>query len=226
MKFKIILLMTCMLMLCSSRPVFCDNGTASPSPPSMKLEDIISRVESRYDVTGFSATFYQESTLTAMQITDTAEGTAKFKRPGMMRWEYVKPERQQIITDGKTLWIYRPDENQVMLGSALAVFGDGKGASFLCDIRTLRKKFEIAFEGEDDENYVLNLAPREKSLELSKILLFISKKTFDAVKVATFTVYGDQTLIKLSNIIFNKDLDNHLFTFEIPEATDILKLEQ
>jgi len=26
----------------------------------------------------------------------------------MMRWEYEKPERQVIITDGKKLWIFRP----------------------------------------------------------------------------------------------------------------------
>ena len=80
------------------------------------MEEILKNVEKRYAASDFSTRFYQTLTLKAMDITDNATGRAFFKRPGMMRWEYEKPDRQIIITDSDTLWIYRPDDDQVMIG--------------------------------------------------------------------------------------------------------------
>ena len=34
------------------------------------------------------------------------------KKPGRMRWEYVKPQKKLMVADGKTLWIYEPDDEQ------------------------------------------------------------------------------------------------------------------
>jgi outer membrane lipoprotein carrier protein len=35
-------------------------------------------------------------------------GTAFFRRPGRMRWEYEKPEKNLFLVDGKTAWFYTP----------------------------------------------------------------------------------------------------------------------
>ncbi len=229
MKYKIITCVICLTLICVGRSAFC--GDIPPVPdnpaaaPSLNLEEIISRIESRYDVTGFSARFDQESTLKVMQITDTASGLAIFKRPGMMRWEYEIPEKQKIITNGKTIWIYRPEENQVMTGDALTVFGDGNGASFLSDIRTLRKKFTISFISEENDHYILKLVPKESRPDLLEIRLSIVTKTFDVVQVVTYNSFGDETKIKLSSLNFDKDIPDTLFSFEMPENIDILQLE-
>src|SRR5512139_1321965 len=98
------------------------------------LDYILKEVEKRYTATQFAADFLQESTIKAMEITDFASGRLYVRYPGMMRWEYEKPERQVIITDGQKLWIYRPQDNLVMVGGAPVFFRDGKGASFLSDI--------------------------------------------------------------------------------------------
>ena len=86
---------------------------AETALPDMTVDEILTKVEKRYKGPGFSATFDQASTLKAIGITDYANGRAWFKHPAKMRWEYQAPERQEIITDGLTLWIHRPDENQV-----------------------------------------------------------------------------------------------------------------
>ncbi|UCH20245.1 MAG: outer membrane lipoprotein carrier protein LolA, partial [Deltaproteobacteria bacterium] len=103
--------------------------------PQLALNEIISKVEKIYDVPGFTAHFVQESTIKAMEITDAASGKIFVKRPGMMRWVYEKPYKQIIITNGQKLWIYKPEDNQVMLGKAPSFFGDGKGAGFLADMK-------------------------------------------------------------------------------------------
>jgi outer membrane lipoprotein carrier protein len=105
--------------------------TALASESGLTLEQILDRMEKHYTGNSFRAEFVQESTVKAMEITDFATGKIFVRYPGKMRWEYAKPEKQVIITDGLKLWIYRPADNQVMTGSAPAFFSDGKGASFL-----------------------------------------------------------------------------------------------
>ena len=85
---------------------------------NLSLDQILEGMEKRYANSRFFAKFFQESTIKAMEITDFASGKVYVRHPGKMRWEYEKPDRQIIITDGFKLWIYRPEDNQVMTGSA------------------------------------------------------------------------------------------------------------
>jgi outer membrane lipoprotein carrier protein len=198
-----------------------------PDDLSLSLDEIITHVEKRYSVAGFSAQFSQTSTIKAMDITDTASGTAYFKRPGKMRWEYETPERQTIITDGNTLWVYRPDDNQVMIGKAPSFFKGGKGFSFLSDMKEIRQKFKMSLEKEGPEGFfVLKLLPKEKTVDIVKILLTISKATFDVVEIVTYNSYGDQTRFVFSNIQFKKKIDDSLFHFNIPKDVEVLHLDE
>lgn len=193
----------------------------------LSLEQILDRIEARYSGSGFAADFEQASTLKAMDITDHAVGRIMVKRPGKMRWEYDKPEKQVIITDGHKLWIYRPAENQVMVGSAPAFFRDAKGASFLSDIKILRRKFSIALtSGPEDIFYQLRLVPTDKSLDVSDVRLTVTQNTFTVIRVATDNIYGDETRIELFNIKFNPGLDDALFSFKIPPGADVVQMDQ
>lgn len=190
------------------------------------LHEIIRNVEKRYEVPGFTANFVQVSTIKAMEISDFASGNIFVKRPGMMRWEYEKPQKQLIITNGDKLWIYKPEDNQVMLGQAPSFFGDGKGAGFLADIKILRRKFKISFAKQKDDRYfILTLVPLEDTIELAEILLSVSKSTYTVDKIVTYNSYGDENRIDLIDSRFDVSPDDSLFTFTIPEGVDILQLE-
>jgi len=229
MKFKA----TLILFICFffSQAVFSQDLSQAldlkPNVSNLSPDDIIKKVETRYTVPGFSANFFQVSTIKAMKITDTAYGRAFFKRPDKMRWEYEKPDRQTIITDGNTLWIYRPEDNQVMFGNAPSFFGDGKGFSFLSDMKLMQNKFSIILEKKAEDDYhVLKLVPREKTFDVSVIYLSVSKKTFDIVKIVTYNSYGDETRIELSDIQFKQKIDDSMFSFKIPQGVEVLHLDE
>ncbi len=206
--------------------------TATPADAAARqagagLTEIISRVEQRYDVPGFSAAFHQLSTIKAMDISDEATGKLFVKRPGKMRWEYEQPIPQVIITNGTRLLVYRPEDNQVMLGKSPAFFGDGKGAGFLADIRLLRRKFEITPAPETDPLlYALRLRPVEGSLDVSEIYLYISKTDYTVKQVITYNVYGDKTAIELIDSTFDTIPKEGLFDLSIPEGADVLTLDE
>lgn len=206
-------------------PLTGSSASGGESFPS--LDEIIDRVESRYAVPGFSLLFFQQSTLKAMDITDSASGRIFIKRPGMMRWEYEKPERQIIVTDGRELWVYRPEDNQVIVGKAPYFFGEGRGAGFLSDMTLIRKAFFI-LPGKKTrkDHYQVKLLPREKTMDIANIDLMISKETFDLVQVDTFNEFGDETRIFLSDFQVHPDLDVDLFRFSVPEGADIVHLDE
>jgi outer membrane lipoprotein carrier protein len=200
---------------------------ALAAEPNLSLEKILDGIENRYANSAFSAKFLQESTIKAMEITDFASGMVYVRHPGMMRWEYDKPDKQVIITDGFKLWIYRPEDNQVMTGSAPNFFRDGKGASFLSDIKLIREKFNISLlKSESNFFYELKLMPIEKTLDISDIRLSVSKNTFNIVRVVTYNFYGDETRIEFLNPKFNVQLDDSLFSFKIPKGVDVLTINE
>jgi outer membrane lipoprotein carrier protein len=202
-------------------------GSANAQPSAPKPEDIIAGVEKRHSGSGFSARFTQTSTLKEMDITDSASGSIFVKHPGMMRWEYENPDRQLFITDSQTLWVFRPEDNQVMVGEAPAFFGSGKGASFLSDMKQLRENFTIRHEQMDtDLFYVLTLTPKMQKMDVSVIYLSISKTMYDIVQIATLNSYGDETRIVFHDLRFNQGYDNNFFKFDIPAGTDVLSLDQ
>ncbi|MGE0086919.1 MAG: outer membrane lipoprotein carrier protein LolA [Desulfococcaceae bacterium] len=191
------------------------------------MDEILTGVEKRYSGKGFIAYFTQKSTIKAMDITDTAEGKVFIKRPGMMRWEYEKPEKQIILTDGEQLWIFKPDDNQVMTGTSPAYFGDGKGASILSDIRLIREKFTVSAQTHrDSEYYKFILLPKVKKPDLASLHLFIAKKSNDIERIVTYNAYEDETLIEMTHLQFDQTIDDSVFSFQIPEGADVVQLEE
>ncbi|MEE8398836.1 MAG: outer membrane lipoprotein chaperone LolA [Desulfobacterales bacterium] len=200
---------------------------SAPPVSVLTLEKILAGIENRYAAPGFSARFEQVSTIKAMDISDSASGEIFVKRPGKMRWVYERPDRQTIITDGKTLWVYKPDDRQVILGGYPTFFGDGKGAGFLTDMKLIRETFNIRLNGVDGNgDYMLILLPKKKTFSISIVRLLISEKAFDILEITTANADGDETRIRLKGIRFLETLSDALFSFEIPEGVDVLRMEQ
>lgn len=189
----------------------------------LTADQIMVNLEKKYSVPGFVAKFIQMSTLKAMEISDVAEGRILVKRPGMMRWEYEKPDKQTVVTDGESIWIYRPDDNQVMVGKAPEFFGAGKGASFLSDISIIRHNFSVTIKNDSDKYFVLKLIPNEKRVDLSYVNLYIFKSTFEIAKIVIYNLYDDETEIKLIDSKFVDNPDS-VFSFKIPKGVEVLKM--
>lgn len=200
-------------------------GQADPASDIDPLVDeILNAVEKRYASSAFEARFEIESTLKAMQVTDTASGRLLVQYPGKMRWEYEEPDPMLFVTDGTTLWMYQPQERQVTVGKADEILGGSQGASFLSDIRLLRSQFQIELDpGGSDERVRLKLTPRQDSFDIAHITMTIARSTHDVVEVLTVNQYEDRTRIVFHEIAFQQRFPASLFHFDIPEGVDVLQ---
>ena len=191
-----------------------------------ETQEILSRMEKKYAGRDFSADFHQISTLTALEITETASGKVYFSHPGKMRWEYLVPTRNKIISDGNTLWIYRPDENQVVKGNAQAFFATGAGGAFLSNISLVREQYSAHTQKNpsDADHITLILEPRKASPEIQAIHIRILKKNDHIVQVKTINPYGDETILEFWKIEFKKT-PPEVFAFRVPEGVDVIDME-
>ncbi len=198
-----------------------------PASAAISASELVRQLEARYGGGGFTARFEQVSTLKVMDITDTASGLAYFKEPGMMRWEYVKPEPQQIITDGKKIWIYKPLDNQVMIGEAPALLRDEHGVSFLAAVRSIKEKNQISLDQDrtGENAYALKLVPIQRTNEMGAIYLYVSKKNGLIEEIETINAYEDTTRIVFSDIHLDDSVDTSLFAFETPIDADVILLD-
>ena len=164
----------------------------------------------------------------AMGMVDTAKGHLYFGRPGMMRWHYKIPEEYLIIADGVTVWIYRPEENQVMVGRSVDYFGSEGGADFFSKPGELAKEFIVELAPQklqEKDHYVLRLVPRTERPSLAELCLFISKETFDVAKSVSSNVFGDETTLRFERYRFDRAIDPSLFVFEIPSGAEVVQLQ-
>lgn len=202
-------------------------GAPSAQSGATNVDDILDRVIARYEGPGFRVRFVQTSTLKAMNITDSAAGQIFIKRPGMMRWEYDTPSAQTIVSDGTDLWIYRPEDNQVMHGAAPAFFSGGKGAGFLSDMNRIRQDFDATLaRPESPDVYAVKLTPKKTTYDVSAIHLMVSIHTDEVVALITRNAYGDETRFELIDYRFDQVLAPSLFQFAIPEGAEVLTLDQ
>src|SRR5258708_17859556 len=84
-----------------------------PLADRKEAAEIASRMEARYrSAKPLQATFL-ERYIENGGVLRTEAGTAYFRRPGKMRWEYERPEEDLFLVDGKTAWFYVPADHTV-----------------------------------------------------------------------------------------------------------------
>jgi outer membrane lipoprotein-sorting protein len=88
-------------------------GITTAGKQSKQAEAIVRLLEARYhSASTWRATFLERYSEGPRDIR-LESGTAYFRRPGRMRWEYEAPEKKLFIADGRTVWFYVPADKTV-----------------------------------------------------------------------------------------------------------------
>lgn len=74
---------------------------------------IVSLLEARYGKARTLQATFLESYRENGRLVRMESGTAYFRRPGKMRWEYESPEKNVFVVDGKNAWFYVPADHTV-----------------------------------------------------------------------------------------------------------------
>lgn len=217
----------------------------SAASPTASLKEVVSSLETGYvNLQDVQADFAQKTTIATVKREQKGSGELLLKRPAsataMFRFNYTKP-KQQIISNGKNIWFYTPENKQVLVSDVSTMFAGGNSIalSYLTGLGHVSRDFDISFAAEPldaDGNYQLILTPKKASSVLSKLELTVSsavvsqfrsygvvKSIFPVVSSTVHDLAGNQTRIDYMRTRVNKGIANSKFNFKIPAGVEVIK---
>jgi len=192
-------------------------------------QEVLNEIQNRYEKTNdYESNFIQEYIGKVMRQPNRGEGKVYFKKKGMMRWDYTVPN-QKLISDGHTLWYYQPEEKQVLVSDVSSVLKERTPLAFLAGEGNLSRDFNLLNLNESvsqkEDNYVVELSPKEPLATLSKLILTVDKKTYSVLQADVFDGLGNVTRTRFIDIKTNAGLSNSFFQFTIPPGTEVIKMQ-
>ena len=200
---------------------------AAPSPKEQGRA-LARRVQRFYASTrDFSARFTQRYTYLAIGRVEDSEGTVQVKKPGLVRWDYEKPDRRVIYLENRTLWIWRPDDQEAQVRENFGGDQLSSAFTFLWGKGDLLREFAPRASAGAPQGVpagdVLELAPLKPVSGVSK-LVFVVAKDGQVMATVVTNPQGDVNQMIFSAAKVNQGLPDALFHFEPPKGAYVQKL--
>lgn len=171
--------------------------------------------------TTFQATFLQTTIDQQSQILQHSSGTMMMMRPNHFRFETQKPEHQIVVTDGKTMWIYDVDLQQVTKQSIQK--GPINPAKLLSgNVSDLVKQFNVSEQMQKEaEATAFILTPKQPNPDFKSIQIIFHNNQLTRMKIVGSM--RQTSIFDFTHIIINAHLSPTLFQLNTPKNVDVLQ---
>lgn len=152
-------------------------------------------------------------------IVGSSRGMLALEAPRLFRWQVTDPYRQLIVADGKKVWVYEPDLQQVTVRDQGAEEAHSP-LTVLTDLSQLDKEFKATDAGTRDGLEWLRLVSRSKDPQFE-----YAEIGFDAGgprRMVFKDTIGNRTEIAFSGWQRNPALPADTFVFVPPKGADVV----
>lgn len=189
---------------------------ASAADARQQLERFVAEIQSA------TGSFTQQVADDRGQLRQSQSGEFAFQRPGLFRWQTVKPYAQLVVSDGKLLRQYDPDLAQVTERPV----GESIGASpaaILFGSGSLDEAFEVTQQPDRDGLAWLRARPRTGDAGFAHVDIGF----LDGLprRLELLDAFGQTTRIGLSDITANPKLASGIFDLEVPADVDVVRVQ-
>jgi outer membrane lipoprotein carrier protein len=186
---------------------------------------IVARVQKYYDATKSLKAKFDQELQSPTTGTKKASGEVLLKKPGKMRWDYATPEKKLMVSDGATLWVYEPEDEQ-------AVKQEVKGStltaqlSFLVGEGKLAQEFDASttkLDGLPPDTLALKMVPKSGTVAYRYLVFIVDGKSGQVRQTIIYDQQGGSNKLSFSDVQQNKSIDDGKFKFTPPAGTQIIK---
>ena len=169
---------------------------------------------------------YEKVSTFEADFTHSVKGTVKIKKPGKMKWGYGAPDTQILISDGKNLWLYVPEEEQATRVPVESIYSSNTPALFLAGKGKLTRSFNVESVSEENRNILVTLVPKNEDQGLARLILHANKKNYQITGSTVYDKLGNKTDIRFSRIRINREIPEEQFQLKTPPGVEILDYTQ
>lgn len=199
-------------------------GAAHAAPT---VDAVVAGIQAFYgDAADLKASFTQTYTYKVYNRKQVSTGKVFFKKPGKMRWDYQTPARKLFVSDGATLWVYEPDENQAfkrgLKSSQLPV-----ALTFMTGEGKLADEFTSSLlESKDPAIHKVKLVPKRHQGDYKSLVLTVDAKTFAVQASTVIDPVGNTNYVAFSDVQTNAGLPDQGFAFSPPAGVQVITGEK
>lgn len=200
-------------------------GLLAPDPAALTADQVASELQKLYEGTrDFKAAFEQTYQSAIRGDSKVSSGFVYVKKPGMMRWDYQTPNAKHFVADGKALYIYDPELEQVMVDRSFSDSTLTTAVTFLWGRGRLQDEFQVAFAALKPApgQVRLELTPRKKA-SFKKLWFLVEQETFRVLETEVEDPGGNLNRIRFSKMAINVGLTEASFQFKIPEGVEVIE---
>lgn len=191
-------LISCLLIL------FTFTLTAQSDPKAQKILDEVSTKTKSYNSIRIEFTYKMENT--AQKISDSYKGVLISKGNKYK----LTVSGQDVISDGKTVWTYLKDANEVQVNSVDEEEGSITPTNLL---NTYSKNYKAKFVKETPEQQIIELTPvQKKNFNKVKVIVNKGKKMIETLSI--FDKNGSIYSYIVNKMDVNQNFYDNLFTFK------------
>jgi len=187
------------------------------------IDEVLNKIQYFYENTkSIKADFIQE-TVFLDKSKEIRTGKVWIKKPGKFRWEYQIPEKFLIISDGFQIFIYYPEEKEVLIYPSGKVISSQLALGFMSGRGNIKKDLKLeSFEILNEKEWKISFFPVSKDTYIEKIVLTVNLDTGEVKEFYFINTSGEKVKIIFKNLKYNLDLKNNIFTFIPPKNSKLL----
>lgn len=157
----------------------------------------------------------------------TSKGSFAFARPNRFRFIYAKPFEQTIVADGKTLWMFDVDLNQVTARKQAEVLGSTPAAliSAAADLSAIKAEYDLQAQPEKDGLQWVTAKPKARDGQLQSVRIGLRGDTATP-SLAVLDIldnFGQRSELRFDKFEVNPTLPDATFEFKPPTGADVLR---
>lgn len=191
------------------------------------IDELMKNVEIRYSASKTFKSEFKQIYIGRNFGEIMSGGEVYFKKPGMMKWIYKKPDKKIIASDGKNLWIYDMNDSQILLDKNFRKEKVPSSISFLWGGKMLLEVFSYKIlnveEGNGQRRYTVELLPKEDVPNVTKVHFVIDSESYLILETSLFDLFGNENRLIFRNPRLGKDINDSFFKFEPPKGVQIVE---
>jgi len=172
------------------------------------------------DVYSYQATFKQVVLDEGLNVLQESSGTLWIERPNKFRWDYEIPFKQHIIGDGKQIWVYDEELQQVTVRKMKGALGYTP-AVLLAGGGKLGDNFTIKKLKDQGKLQWMEMIPKKNDGGFEDIRLGFEGNSLRQLEMVDG--FGQTTRITMSNNRENYKIRKSLFQFTPPKGVNVIR---
>lgn len=167
----------------------------------------------------FQASFVQSSKTQTGEILQQMEGSLSVAKPGKMRWQTEDPFAQLVVSDGRLIWVYDMDLEQVTIRNMDQRVQETPALLLSGNTQEIDASFVVG-KTTADENVIYQLMPKDSSQLFQSLEFHYRGHILQGMKI--YDAAGQITDIVFTQQKQNQVVDEQAFVFDVPEGVDVI----